>query len=124
MKYKIGDVVKLKSAEELIKLGTWYKECAEQCGGKSYKIEEFIENPYRGENTTFGEESIECLVSEAEMPKQETTYTFNELKKRVDDLKDYLLKYTSSNKQIVEIHLQTSAYCMGYNVISKIGITD
>lgn len=41
MKYKVGDVVKLKSAEELMKLGTWCKECAEVCGGKSYKIEEF-----------------------------------------------------------------------------------
>lgn len=106
-----------------MKLGSWCKEYAEQCGGKSYKIEGFIENSYRGENTTFDEESIECLVSEEEMPKQ-SEYTFEELKARVDDLKDYLLKYTSSTKQIVEIHLQTSEYYMGYNVNSKIGIND
>lgn len=115
MKYKIGDIVKLKSKEELIELGTWDKPYAEECGGKSYKIEEFVGDSYRSENIIFDEESIECLVH---------TYTFDELKKRVDELKDYLLKYTTDKKQIVGIRLQTSEYCMGYNVNSKIEIAD
>ena len=130
MKYKVGDVVRLKSAEELIKLGTWYKECAEECGGKSYKIEEFIENSYRGENTTFDEESIECLVSEEELPKQ-SKYTFDELKERVNALKDYATKMSSELNVGISIEVETEIeeMCVGIKCrsvkgSSKINIID
>lgn len=132
MKYKTGDIVELKSKEELIKSGTWYKECAEACGGKSYKITaidgySIIGNEIGGEcrtNVIFSKDSIDHLVSECSLQNQEDTYTFDELKKRVDELKGYLLDYTTNTKQIVEIHLQTSRYYMGYDVTSKIEITD
>lgn len=127
MKYKVGDVVKLKSKEELMKLGTWYKECAEVCGGKSYKIEEIGENCYWGENTTFDEESIECLVSEEEMQEQEATYTFDELKKRVDSLKDYATKLSSELNVELSIKVETDIDICRYSRVngsSSINIID
>lgn len=106
MKYKVGDVVKLKSAEELIKLGTWCEQGVEECGGRSYKITDIIENDYWSENFTFDEESIECLVSEAELQKQEE-YTFDELKKRVDELKNYLKGYVNDTRSLIMINIET-----------------
>ena len=107
MKYKVGDVVRLKSAEELMGLGNWYKLCAEECGGKSYKIEDIGINCYRSDNTTFDEEDIACLVSEAEMLKQEATYTLDELKKRVDALKDYATKLSAELNVGLSIDVET-----------------
>lgn len=84
MKYKIGDVVKLKSAEELMKLVPRCKECAEACGGKSYKITDIygysiIGDEIGGEcrtNVIFSEDSIDHLASECSLRNQEDTYTF------------------------------------------------
>lgn len=107
MKYKIGDVVRLKSAEELIKLGKWPKGCAKECGGKSYKIDDIGNCNYWSDGLTFDDDSIECLVSEAEMPKQETTYTFDELKKRVDALKEYATRLSLELNVRLSIDLET-----------------
>lgn len=119
MKYKAGDTVKLKSKEELMKLGTWYEPCAEVCGGKSYKIEEFVENSYRSENTTFDEESIECLVSEAEMQKQEATYTFEELKSEVEKFREYLLNAGNKNGCCIDVSFSSTKY-EGLNAVANV----
>lgn len=119
MTYKIGNTVKLKSAEELMKLNGWNNERAKELGGRAYKIDDFSANGYWSGNMTFTDKDIKCLADE-----QEGTYTFDELKKRVDELKKFLLEYTTDTRQIVEVQLQTSEYCMGYNVNSKIEITD
>lgn len=128
MKYKVGDVVRLKSAEELIKLGTWIEECVKECGGKSYKIDDIGNCNYWSGGLTFGDDSIECLVSEAEMPKQEATYTFDELKKRVDALKDYATKLSSELKVGLSIEVETEfkdcGFSKEYKGSSRINIMD
>lgn len=123
MKYKVGDVVRLKSAEELINSGTWSKSCAKECGGKSYKIDDIGNCNYWSGGLTFGDDSIECLVSEAEMPKQEATYTFDELKKRVDALKDYATKLSSELNVGLSIEVETEVenVCVGVNYRSTKG---
>lgn len=116
MKYKVGDLVKIKNEEELIKLGTWYEECAKECGGKQYKITEILENSYRSGNITFDEESIEFLVCKEE-------YTFEELKRRVEDIKGYLSRYVSKNRYLVDVVIETNLDYYGY-AKSRINIMD
>lgn len=123
MKYKVGDVVKLKSKEELIKLGIWFESCADEYGGRSYKITELGQNSYWSDKVIFNEESIECLVSEVEIQKQEVTYTFDELKKRVDSLKEYATKLSSELNVDLSIGVETEVdnVCVGVNYRSVKG---
>ena len=123
MKYKVGDVVRLKSAEELINSGRWPKGCAKECGCKSYKIDDIGNCNYRSDGLTFDDDSIECLVSEAEMLKQEATYTFDELKKRVDALKDYTTKLSAELNVGLSIEIETEVEngCVGVNYRSVKG---
>lgn len=116
MKYKVGDVVRLKSAEELINSGKWPKGCAKECGCKSYKIDDIRNCNYRSDGLKFGDDSIECLVSEAEMPKQETAYTFDELKKRVDALKYYATKLSLELNVGLSIEVETEVHDVGVEV--------
>lgn len=132
MKYKIGDIVKLKSAEELVKDSLFRESMANEIGGKLMEIVAITHNLYRGcvQNDKefsfiFSDDAISELINgNSSEEHKDDIYTFEELKKRVDDLKDYLLDYTTNTEQIVEIHLQTSECCMGYNVNSKIEISD
>ena len=60
------------------------EECAEACGGKSYKITDIygysiIGDEIGGEcrtNVIFSEDSIDHLASECSLRNQEDTYTF------------------------------------------------
>ena len=132
MKYKVGDVVRLKSAEELINSGRWPKGCAKECGCKSYKIDDIGNYNYLSDGLTFDDDSIACLVSEAEMKKQEATYTFDELKKRVDALKDYAKKMSSELNVGLSIDIETEAHDIDvgvscrkeFNGFSRINIMD
>lgn len=123
MKYKVGDVVRLKSAEDLKKLGIWHPIFADDYGGKNFKITEICVDCYRSEDITIDDDSIECLVSEAEMHKQEETYTFDELKKRVDALKDYATKLSSELNVGLSIEVETEVenVCVGVNYRSTKG---
>lgn len=133
MKYKVGDTVKMKSAEELMKLG-WGGDCAEDYGGKSFKIMRIDEYLYYGESALFKEEEIECLVQTEEQPQD--AYTFEELKKRVDALKEYATKLSSKMDVglCIEIDIEVGSkfekeYEFGreyreYKGISRINIMD
>ena len=107
MKYKVGDVVRLKSAEELKKMGTWHPIFADNYGGKNFKITGVGESCYISEDISIDEDSIDSLVSIAEMPEQGTTYTFDELKKRVNDLKDYATKLSAELNVGLSIEVET-----------------
>ena len=123
MKYKVGDVVRLKSAEELKKMGTWHPIFADDYGGKNFKITGVGESCYISEDISIDEDSIDSLVSIAEMPKRETTYTFDELKKRVNDLKDYATKLSSELNVGLSIEIETEVEngCVGVNYRSVKG---
>lgn len=123
MKYKVGDVVRLKSAEELKKMGTWHPIFADDYGGKNFKITGVGESCYISEDISIDEDSIDSLVSIAEMPKQETIYTFDELKKRVDALKNYATKLSSELNAGLSIKIETEVEngCVGVNYRSVKG---
>lgn len=108
MKYKVGDVVKLKSAEELMKLGNWLKESAEVCGGKIYEIKDISGfGTLISDDLYFDEESVDCLVSKGNFSEQGCIYTFDELKKRVDSIKDYATKLSSELNVGLSIEVET-----------------
>ena len=123
MKYKVGDVVRLKSAEELKKMGTWHPIFADDYGGKNFKITGVGESCYISEDISIDEDSIDSLVSIAEMPKRETTYTFDELKKRVNNLKDYATKLSSELNVGLSVKIETEVEngCVGVNYRSVKG---
>lgn len=128
MKYKVGDVVRLKSAEELIKSGNWIEQSAKEHGGKCYKIYNIIDGDYCNDSLIFDDESIECLVNDDGLPKQEATYTFDELKKRVDALKEYATKLSSELNVGLCIEVETEFKDCGfgkeYKGSSRINIMD
>ena len=123
MKYKVGDVVRLKSAEELKKMGNWHPIFADDYGGKNFKITGVGESCYISEDISIDEDSIDSLVSIAEMPKQETIYTFDELKKRVDALKNYATKLSSELNAGLSIKIETEVEngCVGVSYRSVKG---
>lgn len=114
MKYKIGDVVRLKSAEELIKEDVTNERSARERGGKSYKIDDIVNGVYWSGNFGFSEDIIECLVSEEEVLKRGATYTLDELKKRVDALKDYATKLSSELNVGLSIEVETEFKDCGF----------
>lgn len=125
MKYKIGDVVRLKSAEELIKLGC--ENRASSCaGGKEVLIVGFYNDKYvmkflENENfLCFKEIYIEKIINKANLLE---TYTFDELKKRVDALKDYATKLSSELNIGLSIEVETEVenVCVGVNYRSTKG---
>lgn len=123
MKYKVGDVVRLKSADELKEMGTWHPIFADDYGGKDFKITGVGESCYISEDISIDEDSIDSLVSIAETPKQETAYTFDELKKRVDALKNYATKLSSELNVGLSIEVETEVdnVCVGVNYRSVKG---
>lgn len=102
MNYKVGDTVKLKSKEELEKLGTWLPWSAEERGGKSYKITAKTNGRYLSGDLIFDENSIECLESKGD------NYTFENLKKNVIILKEYLVQYENNTGQHVKVKLNSN----------------
>lgn len=48
MKYKVGDIVKLKSAEELVKDSLFEESMANEIGGNLLEIVTITHNLYRG----------------------------------------------------------------------------
>lgn len=101
MKYKVGDKVRLKSTEELIKLGSWTEECAQECGGKSYRIDFIGLGNYWSDNVAFDEDSIECLINE------DTSYTLDELQSKVDEFKEYLAEVNKRNQCSIDVWFDT-----------------
>ena len=70
----------------------------------------FFDGGYAGHDfkgRDYVKEDIACLVSEAEMLKQEATYTLDELKKRVDALKDYATKLSAELNVGLSIEVET-----------------
>lgn len=92
MQYKIGDTVKLKSAEELIKLGTWTKDCAYLCGGKTYLITDIKDDMYYYRRGCFREDSI------AGLSIYEEAYTMSAFKKHLKKFMDYATEFSKVNK--------------------------
>lgn len=125
MKYKIGDVVRMKSAEELIKLGC--ENGASFCaGGKEVFIVGFYNDKYvmkflENENfLCFKEIYIEKIINKANLLE---TYTFDELKKRVDALKEYATKLSSELNIGLSIDLETEIECDDWNRKSAKGFS-
>lgn len=105
MKYKVGDVVKLKSKEELLKAGC---NCAIALEGAKVNILGIIHGLYiivhDDVEYHFGDEVIQELISESE---KDDTYTLKELKARVDDLNNYLKGYVNETRSLIMIDIKT-----------------
>ena len=117
MKYKVGDVVKLKSKEELEKVG-WSKYCATELEGAKLNILGIVHDLYitvqDEREYHFGDDAVKELVSESE---KDDSYTFEELKARVDDLKNYLKGYVNETRSLIMITIETEPKicpCGGY----------
>lgn len=113
MKYKVGDIVKLKSKEELKKLGTWLNDSVEVCGGKTYKIIRVSGNTYESEDVYFDDNSIECLV------EQTKRHTLDELKQKVDEFKDYLSHVCADNDCGINVSFESEITETSLNTIIK-----
>lgn len=99
MKYKVGDIVRLKSAEELIDLGLTY-DFAEHYAGKEFPIINMTKDKVRLE---ISEDWLDIKIIEG----MDDRYTFDELKKRVNDLKDYATKLSSELNVGLSIEVET-----------------
>lgn len=67
------------------------------------------------------EEEVENILKSYGF-KEEHQYTLDELKRRVDEMRDYLFKYTSNTNQLIEVRLQRA--CLGSKVYATIEIND
>lgn len=109
MKYKVGDIVKLKSKEELYKLGN----CAHLFGGNTYKIIRVSGNNYVSEDVYFDDDSIECLVEQAKR------HTLDELKQKVDEFRDYLSHVCADNDCGINVSFESEITETSFNTITK-----
>ena len=102
MKHEIGDVVRLKSKEDLLRLGTWREEIADVCGGGKYKISgfSFTGDRYISGPVMFDEESIDYSIED------HNEYSLNELKREVDRFRDYILEVSSKNNCCISLNFE------------------
>lgn len=115
MKYKVGDIVKLKSAEELVKDSLFRESMANEIGGNLLEIVAITHNLYRGcvQNDKefsfiFSDDAISELINgNSSEEHKDDIYTFEELKKRVDDLKNYLEGYVNETRSLIMINIET-----------------
>lgn len=114
MNYKVGDTVKLKSKEELEKLGTWFPWSAEERGGKSYMITAIKNGNYLSGDLIFDENSIDCLESKGD------NYTFEDLEKNVKILKKFLVQYVNNTGQDVKVKLNSNCLCEDVKITIEI----
>lgn len=127
MKYKVGDVVKLKSKEELCEIN-WSKSFAEKYENTEEEIlaidcGDYVINT-EGVNIHIGEDAIEKIVIEN---SEDCIYTLDELKKRVDELKEYATRLSSELNVELSIEVETEIRNEMYKEIkgsSKINIID
>lgn len=105
MKYKVGDVVRLKSAEELINIGYTYN-FAEHYAGKDFLIIDMTKDKVRLE---ISEDWLDIKIIEG----MDDIYTFDELKKRVDALKEYAIILSAELKVGLSIEVETEVKDFG-----------
>lgn len=99
MKYKVGDVVRLKSAEELIDLGFDYN-FSEHYAGKEFPIINITKDKVRLE---ISEDWLDIRCIEG----TDDIYTFDKLKERVKSLQDYATKLSSELNVGLSIEVET-----------------
>lgn len=114
MKYKVGDVVKLKSKEELCGIN-WSKSFAEKYENIEVEIlaidcGDYVINT-EGVNIHIGEDAIEKIVIEN---SEDCIYTLDELKKRVDELKEYAKSLSKELNVEFCIEVDTEVKDFGY----------
>lgn len=100
MKYKVGDVVRLKSAEELIDLGFDYN-FAEHYAGKEFPIINMTKDKIRLE---VSENWLDIKIIEG----MDDRYTFDELKAKVDEFREYIVCFEKKNFCMIDIGFTTS----------------
>lgn len=120
MKYKIGDTVRLKSAEELKKIG-WCEERATVLGGREVFIEKIVLNKYythvgKYEIMLF-EEDFDCVNSTVD----KESYSFDELQRKIFEFKEYLEKVNNANDCCINVVFET-AYGSGGRVGTELKI--
>lgn len=109
MKYKVGDVVKLRSAEELINIGYTYN-FAEYYAGKEFPIINMTKDKVKLE---ISEDWLDIRCVEG----TDDIYTFDKLKERVKSLKDYATKMSAELNVGLSIEVETEVenVCVGVN---------
>lgn len=119
MKYKVGDTVKLKSAEELMNLGYTYN-FSEHYAGKEFPIINMTKDKVRLE---ISEDWLDIRCIEG----TDDIYTFDKLKERVESLKDYATKLSSELNVELSIKVETDIDVCRYSIVkgsSSINIID
>lgn len=115
MKYKVGDVVKLKSAEELINIGYTYN-FAEHYAGKEFPIINMTKDKVKLE---ISEDWLDIRCIEG----TDDIYTFDKLKERVKSLKDYATKLSAELNVGLSIEVETEIECDDWNRKSAKGFS-
>lgn len=115
MKYKVGDVVTIKSTKGLIDLGFDYN-FAEHYAGKEFPIINMTKDKVRLE---ISEDWLDIKIIEG----MDDIYTFDELKKRVDALKEYATKLSLELNVGLSIDLETEIECDDWNRKSAKGFS-
>lgn len=119
MKYKVGDVVKLKSKKELEKVG-WSTYYATELEGAKLNILGVVHDLYitvqDEREYHFGDDAVKELVSESE---KDDTYTFEELKSEVEKFREYLLNAGNKNGCCIDVSFSSTKY-EGLNTVANV----
>lgn len=114
MKYKVGDVVRLKSAEELMRLGYDMSICNHIAGKNAHIInrdeEEYlmlIDDCY---SVHLLEDTIERTILKWGASKNDE-YSLDGLQSRVNDFKEYLAEVNKRNECLVDVMFNTIDCC-------------
>lgn len=102
MKYKVGDVVRLKSKEELQKISNRINDIADKYAGNVYKITAILGKYYMSEGVIFNDNDIYGFADGKDR------FTLDELKERVEDFKSYLLSVCMMNEVKLSLNFE---YC-------------
>lgn len=121
MKYKVGDVVKLKSKEKLIRECGLSEEIAHKIGGKKVSIDTVLDGLYRTKTEEilldFSDNVIEYQFDNTH--GTEMTYTFEELKSEVEKFREYLLNAGNKNGCCIDVSFSSTKY-EGLNTVANV----